>query len=172
MVDDEGSDWFVSGEKRPITFERRIPEIMLPCMKEAGLENMQPDLIVFSSLFWDESYIWRVSHTANDHLHSDRHTMLTVNCDLLARYASWTLQHRRHGRPARLLLRGTQVASIAYPRVYYPHQIHVRGRCPAHVPNQATPSQKQVGRCAQDFSAGSEYPSGSSRYGSAILYLG
>jgi hypothetical protein len=34
---------------------------MLPCMKEAGLENMQPDLIVFSSLFWDESYIWRVS---------------------------------------------------------------------------------------------------------------
>lgn len=62
MVDDEGSDWFVSGEKRPITFERRIPEIMMPCMKEAGLENMQPDLIVFSSLFWDESYIWRVSH--------------------------------------------------------------------------------------------------------------
>jgi hypothetical protein len=61
MVDDETADWFVSTEKRPITFERRIPEIMMPCMKEAGLEDMKPDLVVFSSLFWDESFIWRVS---------------------------------------------------------------------------------------------------------------
>ena len=61
MVDDETADWFVSTEKRPITFERRIPEIMIPCMQEAGLEDMKPDLVVFSSLFWDESFIWRVS---------------------------------------------------------------------------------------------------------------
>jgi hypothetical protein len=61
MVDDDEYGWFVSGEQRPLTFERRIPEIMLPAMKEGGLENMKPDLIVFASLFWDESFIWRVS---------------------------------------------------------------------------------------------------------------
>lgn len=61
MVDNEEYDWFVSGEARPITFEKRIPEIMLPLMEEVGLQNMQPDLVVFSSLFWDESFIWRVS---------------------------------------------------------------------------------------------------------------
>jgi len=69
MVDDEASDWFVSGEQRPITFEKRIPEIMLPAMEEAGLQDMKPDLVVFSSLFWDESFIWRVSSSRRARFH-------------------------------------------------------------------------------------------------------
>lgn len=70
MVDNEAADWFVSTEQRPITFERRIPEIMVPAMEEAGLKDMKPDLVVFSSLFWDESFIWRhgmqVGHYSTD----------------------------------------------------------------------------------------------------------
>lgn len=47
MVDEE-FDWFIPGEARPITFENRMDQIMLPMMKAGGLRN--PDLIVEVSL--------------------------------------------------------------------------------------------------------------------------
>jgi hypothetical protein len=61
MVDDDKADWFVVNEARPLTFENRIKDIMLPLMAEKDLQDMQPDMIIFSSLFWDESFLWRVS---------------------------------------------------------------------------------------------------------------
>jgi hypothetical protein len=60
MVDDESYDWFVSGEARPITFERRIHDEMMPKMAEGGLTEIKPDMIIFSSLFWDESFLLHV----------------------------------------------------------------------------------------------------------------
>jgi len=62
MVDSESADWFREHEQRPITFEKRIKEIMLPIMDEAGIGgNVKPDLIVFGSLFWDEVFLTEVS---------------------------------------------------------------------------------------------------------------
>ena len=62
MVDDESADWWKSGEARPITFENRIPQIMFKGMEENGLDSKRkPDLIVLSSLFWDENFIGEVS---------------------------------------------------------------------------------------------------------------
>ena len=59
MVDDEGETWR-SEELRPITFESRINDVMLPHMKAEGLEGRIPDLVVISSLFWDEDFILEV----------------------------------------------------------------------------------------------------------------
>ncbi|WRT70498.1 uncharacterized protein IL334_007496 [Kwoniella shivajii] len=56
MVDDESLDEWRALESRPITFENKIEQVLLPLMKEAGLER-KPDLVVISSLFWDEGFI-------------------------------------------------------------------------------------------------------------------
>jgi hypothetical protein len=62
MVDDESADWWKSGEARPITFEERIPQVMFKGMEEKGMNRTRkPDLIVLSSLFWDENFIGGVS---------------------------------------------------------------------------------------------------------------
>ena len=62
MVDSESADWFREHEQRPITFEKRIKEIMLPIMDEAGIGgDVKPDLVVFGSLFWDEVFLTEVS---------------------------------------------------------------------------------------------------------------
>jgi hypothetical protein len=62
MTDDEDADWWKSSEWRPLTFEERIPKVMVPGMEAKGLDAARkPDLVVLSSLFWDESYIWEVS---------------------------------------------------------------------------------------------------------------
>jgi hypothetical protein len=62
MVDDETVDWWKTGEFRPLTFEERIPLVMVPGMNATGLDPARkPDLIVLSSLFWDESFIGEVS---------------------------------------------------------------------------------------------------------------
>lgn len=62
MVDDETVDWWKSSEFRPLTFEERIPKVMIPGMEATGLDPARkPDLIVLSSLFWDESFIGEVS---------------------------------------------------------------------------------------------------------------
>lgn len=66
MVDDETADWWKSSEFRPITFEERIPEVMKPGMQGVGLDpTRKPDLIILSSLFWDESFIGEVSANNN-----------------------------------------------------------------------------------------------------------
>lgn len=63
MVDDESADWWKSGELRPITFEERIPQVMFKGMEKNGMDHTRkPDLIVLSSLFWDENFIAEVSN--------------------------------------------------------------------------------------------------------------
>jgi len=54
MVDEE-FDWFAPTEKRPITFENRISDMMLPIMENDQLNA--PDLIVETSLFWDDNFL-------------------------------------------------------------------------------------------------------------------
>lgn len=44
MADDEDYSWFASNELRPLTFERRFDEVMLPLMEAEGLGG--PDLII------------------------------------------------------------------------------------------------------------------------------
>ena len=61
MVDDDSYDWFRGDEQRPVMFEHRIPQIMLPMMAEAGLKDVTPDLISIGSLFWDEAFLWQAS---------------------------------------------------------------------------------------------------------------
>lgn len=58
MIDDEAADWYAQGEQRPITFEKRLPEVMVPQMhKLMGTVKLKPDLVILSSLFWDERLI-------------------------------------------------------------------------------------------------------------------
>jgi len=54
MLDSEQHGWPVH-ELRPATFEVRISEVMLP--KTASAEIGAPDLMVVSSLFWDEKFM-------------------------------------------------------------------------------------------------------------------
>lgn len=62
MADDESADWWKPIEYRPITFEERVLKVMIPGMNATGLNpQRKPDLIVLSSLFWDENYITEVS---------------------------------------------------------------------------------------------------------------
>lgn len=61
MVDDDSYDWFRGSEQRPVMFEHRIPEIMLPITDEVGLKDVTPDLITIGSLFWDEAFLTTVS---------------------------------------------------------------------------------------------------------------
>jgi hypothetical protein len=61
MVDNENEDTWKIYENRPITFESRIKDLMLPGMKAEGLEGRKPDMVVISSLFWDEDFIYEVS---------------------------------------------------------------------------------------------------------------
>ncbi|WWC72341.1 uncharacterized protein I206_106303 [Kwoniella pini CBS 10737] len=56
LVDDENLDEWRKLEARPITFENRIKDVFLPAMATAGLDRT-PDLVVVSSLFWDEGFI-------------------------------------------------------------------------------------------------------------------
>jgi hypothetical protein len=60
MIDDESVDKWQPEQQRPITFERRIEDVMIPKMREAGLVA-QPDLVILSSLFWDERLLFQVS---------------------------------------------------------------------------------------------------------------
>jgi len=70
MVDNESYDWFRAGDGRPITFEQRIEKIMVPEMKRRGHSGV-PDLVVMSSLFWDEDLLW--SHAWRLELSSKKH---------------------------------------------------------------------------------------------------
>ncbi|WWC92050.1 uncharacterized protein L201_007004 [Kwoniella dendrophila CBS 6074] len=56
LVDDETLDKWRTHEARPITIENRIKQVFLPAMESAGI-NKIPDLIITSSLFWDEGFI-------------------------------------------------------------------------------------------------------------------
>ena len=44
MVDEENLDWFAQNEEKPLTFEARFRETMLPMMEESKLGR--PDLII------------------------------------------------------------------------------------------------------------------------------
>ena len=59
MIDDENLDKWQPEQQRPITFEARIADIMVPKMKEAGLKA-RPDMVILSSLFWDERTLYQV----------------------------------------------------------------------------------------------------------------
>lgn len=48
MVDSEDFSWFRHTEERPITFEKRFDEVMVPLMQQERLGK--PDLIVEASL--------------------------------------------------------------------------------------------------------------------------
>jgi hypothetical protein len=66
MVDTEDYDTWIPTEAPPFSFENRIHDVMLPKSVESGI-NGRPDLIVLSSLFWDENLLnWvSLSHTTN-----------------------------------------------------------------------------------------------------------
>lgn len=59
MCDSEDIHWF---DQEPITFERRIPEIMVPEMEKHGFGERKADLVVLGSLFWDEKFIYEVRY--------------------------------------------------------------------------------------------------------------
>ncbi|WVQ63060.1 uncharacterized protein L199_001211 [Kwoniella botswanensis] len=56
LVDDESLDLWRKLEARPVTFENRIKDLFLPAMRSDGFDKT-PDLMVVSSLFWDEGFI-------------------------------------------------------------------------------------------------------------------
>ncbi|KAG9008586.1 hypothetical protein FRB95_001310 [Tulasnella sp. JGI-2019a] len=66
MVDSEGFDWFRPTEDRPITFEKRFDEVMIPLMHKQGLAK--PNLIIETSLFWDDMFFEiRAKHLNSTH---------------------------------------------------------------------------------------------------------
>lgn len=117
MVDDESADWWKTVEYRPITFEERITQVMIPGMNATGLNpERKPDLIILSSLFWDENYIGEVSDSET-HCMASRSDIDSPTFDgAVGRKAP----QRRHGLDTRLHLRANQVASVedteTYPR--------------------------------------------------------
>lgn len=54
MID--ADDGWPYHEKHPFPFEQRIVETMLPAMEEHGFADRVPDLVIASSLFWDEKF--------------------------------------------------------------------------------------------------------------------
>ncbi len=61
---DEDYDWYHQEEQVPVTFERRISEMMQVMAAEREL-IVQPDLVVVTSLFWDEVFMDQVSSGDN-----------------------------------------------------------------------------------------------------------
>lgn len=55
MID--ADDGWPYHEEHPFPFEARIAEVMLPAMREHGFGDRTPDLVVASSLFWDEKFL-------------------------------------------------------------------------------------------------------------------
>ncbi|KAL1405095.1 hypothetical protein Q8F55_008718 [Vanrija albida] len=55
MVDVEGR--YPPGESPPNTFERRFAEVLVPKMAETGLSHRSIDLVVATSLFWDDKFL-------------------------------------------------------------------------------------------------------------------
>ncbi|KAI9632418.1 uncharacterized protein MKK02DRAFT_40720 [Dioszegia hungarica] len=56
LIDDESLAKIRSAEGRPLTYELRIKDVMRPLMVEHGIDR-KPDLMVVTSLFWDEGAI-------------------------------------------------------------------------------------------------------------------
>lgn len=84
MVDDETADWWKPNDTRPLTFEQRIPQVMIPNMEAKGLNpSRKPDLIVLSSLFWDENYIAGVSPSIPPNFCSMRLREMRAGCATL-----------------------------------------------------------------------------------------
>ncbi|GJJ09794.1 hypothetical protein Clacol_004018 [Clathrus columnatus] len=61
VIDSDNYDWFSPAESRPLTFESRIKEIMIPWMTKAGIKS--PDLVIETSLFWDDGFLKQVAHS-------------------------------------------------------------------------------------------------------------
>lgn len=61
LIDDESLAKIRSAEGRPLTYELRIKDVMRPLMVEHGIDR-KPDLMVVTSLFWDEGAIEEVSY--------------------------------------------------------------------------------------------------------------
>ncbi|KAF8516577.1 hypothetical protein BU17DRAFT_92693 [Hysterangium stoloniferum] len=58
-IDSNEYDWFAPSEARPLTFERKIQEVMIPWMTDSGISK--PDLVVETSLFWDDGFLHQLS---------------------------------------------------------------------------------------------------------------
>lgn len=54
---DSNDGWPGPGEEKPYRFEDRLEQIMLPAMEKLGYTARNPDLIIASSLFWDEKFL-------------------------------------------------------------------------------------------------------------------
>ncbi|GHJ86849.1 hypothetical protein NliqN6_3251 [Naganishia liquefaciens] len=88
MVDDESADWWKSSEFRPLTFEERIPKVMVAGMEATGLNPTQkPDLIILGSLFWDESFIVEAR---------DKYFQLSRSLLIMLLGCDWTAQSSQH----------------------------------------------------------------------------
>ncbi|KAG8884314.1 hypothetical protein FRB97_004578 [Tulasnella sp. 331] len=78
MVDSEDFGWFRNTEERPITFEKRFDEVMIPLMRQEKLRN--PDLIIETSLFWDDNFFdIRSKHMNSSHSGSSPLTYSEIN---------------------------------------------------------------------------------------------
>lgn len=60
MVDMKEPGPWVAGDQRPLNFEGRISEIIWPFMERDGIQDMQPNLVIASSIYWDDSFLWHV----------------------------------------------------------------------------------------------------------------
>ncbi|KAF8531936.1 hypothetical protein JB92DRAFT_3092116 [Gautieria morchelliformis] len=54
-IDSDAYDWFSPPERRPLTFESRIEQVMLPWMAKQSISK--PDLVIETSLFWDDGFL-------------------------------------------------------------------------------------------------------------------
>lgn len=61
---DDSSDYpqWVGGDARPLYFEGRISDVIWPYMLTSGLGDMKVDFMTVTSTYWDESFLWHVSH--------------------------------------------------------------------------------------------------------------
>lgn len=55
MIDSD--DGWPHHEEHPFPFEMRFEQIMIPQMTKLGYEKRVPDLVLASSLFWDEKFL-------------------------------------------------------------------------------------------------------------------
>ncbi len=63
MVDEE-YEWYHQEEGSAVTFERRISELMQEKATADGLV-VRPDLVILTSLFWDEGFMDMVRQQRN-----------------------------------------------------------------------------------------------------------
>ncbi|KAF8579009.1 hypothetical protein K439DRAFT_1638368 [Ramaria rubella] len=102
-ADSETYDWFSPLELRPVTFEHKVEEVMVPWMIQQGISD--PDLIIETSLYWDDAFFNQLAVQRNSTL---------VNQPLTYSELSW---HRSRIREL-----------VAYTRALYGEEIPIMFR--------------------------------------------